>query len=249
MPSITTMITSLAFAATVAALPANIARQECAKGTSFYTCGVVKGCFSYDPCVGAPAPVAAETPDCVANNEATTTTTATAAATTTTSSEATITPEAIYDIFPKSPSTAKDPVMGVHLEAYNNASQVEQAIVFKNIPAGAKECSFGWIQGPRLEQTFLVKNSNALAEIRQLSGFPAKDVSHNSIKPFDNVEPHIGAPDFSFWDDREHDWHGAGSVDCAETLYFFAGLRDPNSDSQVYLGQDHQSGWAIKYTL
>jgi hypothetical protein len=245
MPSITSMISTLACLATaVSAMPANVTRQystDCEKGTSFSSCGTTIGCFNHDPCVEPPTPASGSTPD-RAKGEAT--------ATTSSSSIITTTPDAIYDIFPEHPDYAKALVLGVHLETWDNKSQVEQVIVFNGIPVDAKNCGFGWRQAPRWQRTFLVKNSNALAEIRLLSGFPkeGEDVSYNAIEPFDDTKMVIGGPDFSFWDDREHDGHGVGSVECAETLYFMAGFRDPKGDSQVYLGQDDvKSGWVLTY--
>ncbi|KAF4964597.1 hypothetical protein FSARC_7503 [Fusarium sarcochroum] len=247
MPSITNIIT-LAFLATAAsAMPANVARQhstDCEKDTSYFACGPYNGCFDHDPCVEPYTPTSGETPDHTKEAKPSTTTTAA-------SKVNTITPEVIYDIYPEHPDYSKKPVHGVHIETYNNKSQVEQAIVYKGIPAGAKNCGFGWMQGDRHGRTFLVKNGNALAGIRQLSGFPkdGEDVSYNSIKPFDDAEKELGANDFSNWDTADAQPHGAGSVKCAETLYFKAGFRNPEGDSQVYLEQDDKNGWVITYNL
>ncbi|KAJ4258232.1 hypothetical protein NW762_008381 [Fusarium torreyae] len=247
MPSITKMIT-LAFLATAAsAMPANVARQhstDCEKGTSYFACGPNKGCFDHDPCKETPTPASGKTPDHTTEAKPSTTTTAA-------SKVNTITPEAIYDIYPGHPDYSKKAVHGVHLESYDDKSQVEQVIVYKGIPAGATNCGFGWVQAERHERTFLVKNSNALAGIRQLSGIPkdGKDVSYNSIKPFDDAEKELGAPDFSFWDTFDADSHGAGGIKCAETLYFKAGFRNPKGDTQVYLEQDDKNGWILTYDL
>ncbi|KAF9772778.1 hypothetical protein IL306_009486 [Fusarium sp. DS 682] len=243
MPSITNMVTTFACLASLAsAMPANVARQptsECATGTWYYSCGANVGCFDKDPCV-EPTPASGQTPDSTENKP-----------TTTTSSSAikTIVPAALYDIYPEHPDEASGPVNGVHLETWKDKSQVEQVIVFKDIPADAKNCGLSWRQGPRYSRRFLVKNSDAQADARPLSGFPEneEDVTYNSIKPFDDQKS-IGGPNFSFWDDREDDSHVVGGVDCAETLYFIIGLRNPKGDSQVYLEQDdHENGWTLTY--
>ncbi|KAF5589295.1 hypothetical protein FPANT_6338, partial [Fusarium pseudoanthophilum] len=100
---------------------------------------------------------------------------------------------------------------------------------------------------PRYSRRFFVKNSDAQADARLLSGFPENDITYNSIKPFDDRKS-IGGPNFSFWDDRKEDIHLVGSVECAETVSFIVGLRNPKGDSQVYLEQDdHENGWTLIY--
>ncbi|EWZ86323.1 hypothetical protein FOWG_11365 [Fusarium oxysporum f. sp. lycopersici MN25] len=241
MPSITNMVTALVYLASAAsALPANVARQqtsECATGTWYYSCDTNVGCFDHDPCAN-PTPVSGKTPD-KAKGKPTSTTSS--------SSIKTIVPATLYDIYPEHPDESSGPVNGVHLETWKDKSQVEQVIIFKDIPAGAKDCDLSWRQGPRYSRRFLVKNSDAQADARPLSGFPENDVTYNSIKPFDDQKS-IGGPNFSFWDDREEDTHVVGGVNCAETLSFIVGLRNPKGDSQVYLEQDeHENGWTLTY--
>ncbi|EGU82075.1 hypothetical protein FOPG_09868 [Fusarium oxysporum f. sp. conglutinans race 2 54008] len=241
MPSITNMVTALVYLASAAsALPANVARQqtsECATGTWYYSCDTNVGCFDHDPCAN-PTPVSGKTPD-KAKDKPTSTTSS--------SSIKTIVPATLYDIYPEHPDESSGPVNGVHLETWKDKSQVEQVIIFKDIPAGAKKCDLSWRQGPRYSRRFLVKNSDAQADARPLSGFPENDVTYNSIKPFDDQKS-IGGPNFSFWDDRKEDTHVVGGVNCAETLSFIVGLRNPKGDSQVYLEQDeHENGWTLTY--
>lgn len=163
---------------------------------------------------------------------------------------ATLTPLAIYDILPQKSDISKGLVSGVHLESWDDASQIEQVVVYQGIPADAKTCSFRWRQGDRLDRTFLVKNSTALAGVRKLSGFPAdgESVTSNSIKSFDNSETDVGSADFSFWDTFPASTHIVGSVNCSETLYFKIGLRNPKGNSQVWLSQDESNGYFLSYT-
>ncbi|KAM5349770.1 hypothetical protein ACJ41O_006275 [Fusarium nematophilum] len=159
-------------------------------------------------------------------------------------------PSALYNIFPKHPDLAKGAVKGVHLESYNNASQVEQVVVFSGIPADAKSCSFGWEQGERISRVFIVKGGDALSDVKQLSGFPAEgeDVTYASVKPFDDAEENVGGIDFTNWDDLDASSHLAGGLDCAETLYFKVKLRNPDGNTKVYLGQDEENGFHITYS-
>ncbi|RSL49837.1 hypothetical protein CEP54_012252 [Fusarium duplospermum] len=241
MPLISNIFTSLAcLMAVTNAIPANIAARqpsnECATGTSFFHCGEHKGCFSKDPCV-EPTPSKPSTPnkpdaECPSG-----------------SGQTVLTPSAIYNIFPKSPNVAQAAVSGVRLESYDGASQVEQVVVFSGIPAEAKTCSFGWKQGEKLDRIFIVRGSDGVSNVRQLSGFPeGKDVTYNSIKPFDDAEKNVGGIDFANWDDLDPATHGAGSVDCAETLYFKVSLRNGDSGTKVYLGQDENNGFDISYS-
>ncbi|KAI6749564.1 hypothetical protein HG530_014978 [Fusarium avenaceum] len=250
MPSITNMITTLACIATAAsALPANGARQaattECEKGTWYSSCGETVGCFDHDPCINFAAPTHAseEKPDSTEQKASTTT----AAVPT----YETIVPDALYDIFPEYPEYAKGKVNGIHLETYDNKSQVEQAIVFKNIPKDAKFCNLQWRQGPRFSTAFVIKGDDSQAEARQLSGFPkeGEDVTYKAVKPFDDAEKPVGGPNFTMWDVSEEGVHGVGIVECAETLAFIAQIRNPKLETQLYLEQDEEkNGWALVYT-
>ncbi|KAF4988250.1 hypothetical protein FGRMN_9874 [Fusarium graminum] len=268
MPSITNMITLACLATAASALPANSIRQplfkECAKGTWYSSCGEIAGCFDYDPCVEPPTSACASNKPAVTQQEAPATTTApaltatsaaataTSAAPSETASLKTVNPDGIYEIFPEKAEYAKGKVNGIHLAAYDDKSQVEQAIVFKNIPKGAKDCNFGWRQGPRFSTTFVIHGDDAQADARQLSGFPkdGEDVTYKAVKPFDAAKEIVGGPNFSFWDVLEESNHSVGQVQCAETLYFIAGLRNPKSDVQLFLEQDeHNSGWVLNYTV
>ncbi|KAF5624503.1 hypothetical protein F52700_9672 [Fusarium sp. NRRL 52700] len=241
MPSIANMVTALVYLASAAStLPVHVARQqatECATGAWYYSCDTNVGCFDHDPCTKATT-VSGRTPEKTKDKPL---------ATTSSSSVETIVPATLYDIYPEHPDECSGPVNGVHLETWGDKSQVEQVIVFKGIPVGAKKCDLSWRQGPRYSRRFLVKNSDAQSDARPLSGFPENDVTYNSIKPFDNQKS-IGGPNFSFWDDRKEDTHLVGGIDCAETVSFIIGLRNPKGDSQVYLEQDNnENGWTLTY--
>ncbi|KAM0420282.1 hypothetical protein ACHAPT_011943 [Fusarium lateritium] len=232
MPLINSIFTSLAcLMAVTNAMPAGITERQsstdCATGTSFFHCGEHKGCFAKDPCVGP-------TPNTSGGK---------------CSGQTDQIPSAIYNIFPKNPDVAQDAVSGVRLESFDGASQVEQVVVFSGIPSEAKTCSFGWKQGEKLDRVFIVRGSDGVSDVRQLSGFPeGKDVTYDSIKPFDDAKKNVGGIDFANWDDLDPATHDAGSVDCAETLYFKVSLRNGDSGTKVYLGQDENNGFDLTYS-
>jgi len=233
--------TSLTFLLAVAsAMPANnVARQhftDCEAGTAYFKCGEHNGCFAADPC--SATPVGASTPD------------TTTGQCPTGSDAAELVPSALYDIFPKHPDLVKGTVSGVHVEAYDDASQVEQVLVFTGIPAEAKECRFGWKQGERIERVFVIDGANALSQVRQLSGFPEgnQDVSFNSIRPFADAGKDIGSVDFTNWQTSGATTHDGGSVNCAEAMYFKVSLKDPKSNTQLYLTQNQDNGFYVSYT-
>ncbi|KAH7161888.1 hypothetical protein EDB81DRAFT_785697 [Dactylonectria macrodidyma] len=242
MPSFTRIVTSLACVMAVAnAVPTNnVARQhhtDCPQGTAYYACGDNKGCFSQDPCSSV------STPSQNSNSDSTRSDCPTGSET------VQLIPSVIYDVFPKHPDLAKDPVAGVHLETYNNASQVEQVLVFKGIPASAKECSLGWQQGERIERVFVVKGKDALSEARLMTGFPkeGEKVTYNSIEPFVREDDFAGM-DFTNWDDLDADLHIGGGYECSETVYIKVSLRNKDGNSKVYLKQDENNGYYVTYS-
>ncbi|KAF4972083.1 hypothetical protein FZEAL_9677 [Fusarium zealandicum] len=243
MPSFANLITSLAclVAATTAIPTSIVARQhhtDCTvAGEYYYACGPHKGCFAKDPCSSTATPTTkpiAHAPqgECPTGTGI-----------------ATHLPSALYDIFPEHPALSREPVSAVHMESYDNTSQVEQVIVFSGIPADAKYCGFGWKQGERIERVFLIDGVDALVEIKQLSGFPAEGttVTYDSIKPFDDSETTSGA-DFTNWDDITPATHGSGTFDCAETMYFKTALKHKDGNTKLYLGQDENNGYHLTYT-
>ncbi|KAM0350681.1 hypothetical protein ACHAPU_003172 [Fusarium lateritium] len=157
-------------------------------------------------------------------------------------------PSALYSVFPGSPDMAKKS-SGFHVETYNNASQVEQLLVFTDIPASAKDCSLGWAQGERPERIFVVKGGDGLTELRQLSGFPdPKSVTYETAKEFDTGDKPVGAADFTNWDDLPAQGHIIGGIDCKSTIYLKAALRNPDGNTKVFLEQNSKNGLHIQYS-
>ncbi|KAJ4258171.1 hypothetical protein NW762_008312 [Fusarium torreyae] len=156
-------------------------------------------------------------------------------------------PSALYNVFPGAPDLSKTSI-GFHVETYKNASQVEQLLVFKDIPSNAKECSVGWKQGNRPDRVFIAKGGDALTEVRQLSGFPDKSVTYKTVKEFDTATEAVGAADFTNWDDLEPQSHIIGGIDCKSTIYLKAALRNPDGNTKVFLEQNSQNGLHIEYS-
>ncbi|KAF5027618.1 hypothetical protein F66182_289 [Fusarium sp. NRRL 66182] len=156
-------------------------------------------------------------------------------------------PSALYNVYPGAPNLSKES-LGFHVETWGNASQVEQLLVFNDIPAIAKDCTVSWRQGNRLERVFIVKGGDALTEVRELSGFPDSPVTYSTAKTFDTADEAIGAADFTNWDDLEPQGHIIGAVDCKSTIYFKAALRNPGGNSKVFLEQNSQNGIHIEYS-
>jgi hypothetical protein len=157
-------------------------------------------------------------------------------------------PSALYNVFPSAPNVAKKS-SGFHIETYNNASQVEQLVVFNDVPAKAKDCSIGWAQGERPERIFIVKGGDALTEVKQLSGFPdAKSVTYQTAKEFDTADETVGAADFTNWDDLPAQGHIIGGIDCKSSIYLKAALRNPEGNTKVFLEQNSKNGLYIEYS-
>ncbi|CEI62141.1 hypothetical protein FVEN_g10354 [Fusarium venenatum] len=157
-------------------------------------------------------------------------------------------PSALYNVFPSAPNVAKK-TSGFHVETYNNASQVEQLLVFNDVPADAKDCSIGWAQGERPERIFIVKGGDALTEVKQLSGFPdTKSVTYETAKEFDTADETAGAADFTNWDDLPAQGHIIGAIDCKSSIYLKAALRNPDGNTKVYLEQNSKNGLYIEYS-
>ncbi|KAF9772106.1 hypothetical protein IL306_010223 [Fusarium sp. DS 682] len=156
-------------------------------------------------------------------------------------------PSALYSIFPGSPDVAKKSV-GFNVATYNNASQIEQLLVFTGIPAEAKKCTLGWAQGEQPERLFIAKGGDGLTEFKQLSGFPTKAVTYNTAKEFDTPGESAGAADFTNWDDLPAQSHIIGNIDCKSTIYLKAALRNPNGNTKVFLEQSEKNGVYIEYS-
>ena len=138
----------------------------------------------------------------------------------------------------------------MNLAAVGNESLIEQAIVFKGIPAEAKKCSLWWKQADVSERSFTVAGQG-LTSIIQLSGFPAEGepVSFNSLQQFEHEGAVSMGPEFTGWPNvKGASTHLAGSIDCSEDLFFRISIRVSQGDGFIYLAQDEKNGFYVAYT-
>ncbi|KAM5350290.1 hypothetical protein ACJ41O_006795 [Fusarium nematophilum] len=161
-------------------------------------------------------------------------------------------PSKLWNIYPDAPDLYKER-KSFHVETWNNASQVEQVLLFTGIPSNAQDCRVDWRQGDRLSRVFILEGNDALTRVRQLSGFPdPRYVTYNSIKPFDTAKKDIGAAEFTGWQDIAEPGqiidHIVGGIKCNKTLRLKAKLRNPNGDTKLILDQNRENGVQISYT-
>lgn len=153
----------------------------------------------------------------------------------------------MYNLYPQLPDKTSSVVTDLHVETFSNKSQLEQAAVFKNIPAEATSCSLMWRQGSQTDRTFLVDGSDALIRVHELSGFPAS-VSYSSVNQFDTLGSEGSlAIELTGWDTIDASTHIGGNVDCAEEIHLRLFLEHPNGDTKALLEQDEKNGLYIAY--
>ncbi|KAI5460196.1 hypothetical protein BGZ63DRAFT_465586 [Mariannaea sp. PMI_226] len=156
----------------------------------------------------------------------------------------------MYNLYPEQPDRTSSAVTEWHLETFSDKSQLEQAAVFKNIPAGATQCTLMWEQASMTERTFLVDGKDALVRIQTLSGFPSgKAVSYSAVKAFDTLgdQGHAGV-ELTGWDTLDKALHIGGGIPCAEEIHLLLYLQHPNGDTKFVLDQDDKNGLFIKYS-
>jgi hypothetical protein len=156
----------------------------------------------------------------------------------------------MYNLYPQLPDKAGSAVSEWHIETFSNKSQLEQAAVFKNIPAEATSCSLMWAQGSRTDRTFLVDGSDALIRVHQLSGFPAEGeaVSYSSVKPFDTLgDKNPVEVDLTAWDTLDATTHIGGTIDCAEEIRLILYMEHVDGDTKALLEQNDKNGLYISY--
>jgi hypothetical protein len=161
----------------------------------------------------------------------------------------------LYNVRPQQPTIARPPVDGIHMEVFNGTSQLEQVAIFRGIPAGARDCSIRVRVADKLDRIFLtniqsVANGESfVTNIHLLSQAPVEPVTFQSIQGTYQEDVRVGGIEFANWDVAAV---GAGtfstySVDCAETLTFKFGLRQPVAEKSVYIGQDQWNGYYLHY--
>ncbi|KAL1954229.1 hypothetical protein VTO42DRAFT_1509 [Malbranchea cinnamomea] len=110
-----------------------------------------------------------------------------------------------------------------------DSNRTDQIMTFK-LPkeAASKTCHIGWSVPTQRE--FVVKG-NGLTGVREVNGtIPGK---------------RIGGADFTFWPDMDGaHTHNVALTPCRETLSLYLAL---DYDGEVFLEQDHETGWYVDY--
>jgi hypothetical protein len=162
----------------------------------------------------------------------------------------------LYTIFPQIPDSHRPPVGGIHLEAYQNRSQVEQVALFTGIPTTARNCILGLHVADKPNRVFVASlkgptfTESHVTNIHLMTGFPPnKTVSFNSIQGLYNETQRIGAFDFSNWDLATigEKLIGYYPTPCAQQLSFRLSLRQLVEEKSVYLQQNEQNGYYVEY--
>ncbi|KAI1800524.1 hypothetical protein F4811DRAFT_26877 [Daldinia bambusicola] len=157
---------------------------------------------------------------------------------------------AMYNIFPEDPDHSEPSVSFIRIANEENKAPIEQVIVFRGLPAGAKTCSINWDQAAEAERNFTVTDSG-LAGLQQMDGFPyGTPVSYTSVSAFVPEDGKVTHADFTFWDKQSKEaWpHSIGPVACGEEIYVKLTLDTLNGHGRVFMDQDKKNGFHIDYT-
>lgn len=159
----------------------------------------------------------------------------------------------LYTLFPGEPDLASPAVADFHVQ-YNNVTglTIQQAAVFRQLPAEATGCYFGWAQDDAYTG-ILVAGGDGLLTGRQLSGFPDTTeggVSAAAVQPFDTADPDLAfEAEFTSWDrEIKGTYHvsGPGKITCAEEVYLI--LEKPQTtNGNVFLKRSEAAGLFLEY--
>ncbi|CAI6236433.1 unnamed protein product [Periconia digitata] len=239
----------VAFTSALPSYGKNTETTECWRtnpGTSFYRCANGNiGCFAYDPC--GPQ-VSSTTPPTTVPN-------VTPTPTTVPSAKYTLTQPRSYNIYPLNEALhdSEDPVSHVDLlKVANGGIVTTNAMVFENIPAGAKNCFLGWNSTvPGGENDFKVTGKGQ-ASRRQLTGFPTSEekVSFNSLKKYqDNSAEWSQSLDFTGWVESPGT-HGSGFLKCGEQVALeIKGSDDGEGENRVFITNTEDNGFFLTYEV
>ncbi|RAH81293.1 hypothetical protein BO86DRAFT_456509 [Aspergillus japonicus CBS 114.51] len=195
---------------------------QCIAGTTFYACYLnhFRGCCSVDPCaLEAGCPDNNPNPN---NNQQHHHQQVTCPV----SGTQVFQPQ-MEMIFPTEPTTSPIPTPDLNLSR-SATTQWNQLMTF-TLPSEARQCTLGWTIPARRNFT---AGSNAL------------------VRVLENVAPgnitRIGAADFSYWPQTPGPHEAlVGTLDCKEQLQFHLTLEHRDA---VFMAQDAQTGWWVRYT-
>lgn len=205
-------------------------------GTVFYNCanGYV-GCFSSDPCNSPPRPPPALNPEPPKTHE--------------------ITKPRSFNIYVLSEAqhNVQDQVPHVDLNKPKGSRiTTTNALVFDNVPAGAKNCRLNWRStSPNDENNFTVAGQGQALH-RQLNGFPGKDeiVSYDGLKKYQNPEAVWSSSlDFTGWPENPRD-HIGPAVECGEQVGLeLKGSDEGEQENRVFITLTETNGFYLTYEL
>ncbi|KAK6957953.1 hypothetical protein Daesc_000744 [Daldinia eschscholtzii] len=156
----------------------------------------------------------------------------------------------MYNIFPEDPDHSEPSVSFIRIATEENKAPIEQVIVFRGLPAGAKKCNINWDQAAEAERNFTVTDSGYFG-VQQLDGFPyGEPVSYTSVSKFVDADAKVTHGDFTYWDKQSKTaWpHFIGPVDCAEEIYLKLTLDTAQGYGRVFMDQDKKNGFHLDYT-
>lgn len=185
---------------------------------------------------------------------------ATASSSLSSSSASTATPTAttiklpqptMYNLNSSDPNCGHPPVTYFEVDLQGDAS-IEQAAVFRGIPAAAQRCQLKWRQADTSERGRFEVGRHGRTKARQLTGFPAagEPVTYYSLQAFDAPDVTTFSPDFTQWPETVGPFdHSAGVIPCSPEIYLRIAINRDEGDGFVHLDQDAKDGFYISYVL
>ncbi|KAF2444623.1 hypothetical protein P171DRAFT_443626 [Karstenula rhodostoma CBS 690.94] len=212
-------------------------------GTVFYSCSNgYTGCFYQDPCSLPPLPSSAPpTPLPTTTSEA--------------PEKHELTTPRSYNIYPLSTAqhNVQDKVPHVDLnKPAGSATTTTNALVFDNVPAGAKNCILNWRSTAPTDENNFTVNGSGQAWTRQLTGFPAKTdiVSFDGLKPFqDPAAEWTPSLDFTGWTESPGS-HAGSKLECGEQVAVeLKGSGEGEGENRVFITLTKTNGFFLTYEL
>lgn len=211
-------------------------------GTTFYRCanGYV-GCFKTDPCSLPPIPSATAGPG--------------GKGPTTQAKVNELTIPRSYNIYPnsKQQSNTQDKVGHVDInKPANSKVTTTNAMVFDNVPAGAKNCQLKWRSTLPNDRNQFTVNGNGQAWHRQLKGWPTDKevVSFDGLKKYQDKKAEWKLSiDFTGWQQQPGD-HIGPSVRCEKQVGIeLKGSDKGNQENRVVITHTETNGFYLTYDL
>ncbi|KAI0172165.1 hypothetical protein GGR52DRAFT_457478 [Hypoxylon sp. FL1284] len=231
---IKTIVILAALASSTLAAPTPAPTTECRESEHFYSCGNgYKGCFAQDPCS-----LPAISTSCSSSSSAGDT-------------QSTLRQPSMYNVYPGQPFRESG-AAGTHLDVTTAAGDVpqQQVAAFRGLPAGARDCTLGWVQADELERDFVVTDNGATTTV-QMTGFPPRNesVTAGNLTPYYHVPAVPNTVDFTNWDQTPGAaTHIGMPISCAEDVYVRLAIDNTNGLGRVSMGQDAMNGLTLTYT-